>query len=83
MAPEVLDGAYDQACDMWSLGVITYCLLCGYPPFNADNDQLLFKKIKQCDYEFHLPEWGQVSDSAKRFIQGLLKIDTKLRMTPE
>jgi calcium-dependent protein kinase len=38
MAPEVLDGEYDQTCDMWSLGVITYCLLCGYPPFNADND---------------------------------------------
>lgn len=39
MAPEVLEGAYDETCDMWSIGVITYCLLCGYPPFNADNDQ--------------------------------------------
>jgi len=39
MAPEVLDGAYDEACDMWSIGVITYCILCGYPPFNAENDQ--------------------------------------------
>ena len=38
MAPEVLNGAYDEACDMWSIGVITYCILCGYPPFNADND---------------------------------------------
>ena len=39
MAPEVLEGAYDETCDMWSIGVITYCLLCGYPPFNADTDQ--------------------------------------------
>ena len=83
MAPEVLDGAYDETCDMWSLGVITYCLLCGYPPFNADNDQQLFRKIKTCDYEFYMPEWGSVSDEAKNFIEGLLKLDPKNRMTPE
>jgi hypothetical protein len=45
--------------------VITYCLLCGYPPFNAENDNLLFKKISKCDYEFHMPEWGSVSQDAK------------------
>lgn len=68
MAPEVIDGSYDEACDMWSLGVITYCLLCGYPPFNADNDQKLFVKIKKAQYEFYMPEWGQVSEEAKDFI---------------
>lgn len=83
MAPEVLDGAYDQTCDMWSLGVITYCLLCGYPPFNAENDLQLFMKIKNCDYEFYSPDWDTVSDSAKNFIEGLLKLDPKQRMTPE
>ena len=72
MAPEVLEGAYDETCDMWSIGVITYCLLCGYPPFNAETDSQLFRKIKLCDYEFHLPEWGSVSDDAKNFIRGLI-----------
>jgi calcium-dependent protein kinase len=38
MAPEVIDGLYNEACDMWSIGVITYCLLVGYPPFNAESD---------------------------------------------
>ena len=45
MAPEVIEGKYDESCDMWSIGVITYCLLAGYPPFNADTDMKLFRKI--------------------------------------
>lgn len=38
MAPEVLEGSYDELCDMWSIGVITYCIIAGYPPFNAETD---------------------------------------------
>jgi serine/threonine protein kinase len=83
MAPEVLDGAYDEACDMWSLGVITYCLLCGYPPFNAETDAKLFLKIKTCDYEFHNAEWDSMSPESKDFIRNLLKFEPKDRMTPE
>jgi calcium-dependent protein kinase len=45
MAPEVIDGKYDESCDMWSVGVITYCLLAGYPPFNDVSDAKLFRKI--------------------------------------
>lgn len=45
MAPEVISGMYDESCDMWSIGVITYCLLGGYPPFNGKNDAELFRKI--------------------------------------
>ena len=83
MAPEVLDGAYDEACDMWSLGVITYCLLCGYPPFNAETDAKLFLKIKTCDYDFNNPIWVSMSPESKDFIRNLLKPNPKDRMTPE
>ncbi len=83
MAPEVLNGAYSETCDMWSVGVIAYCLLCGYPPFNADTDQQLFRKIRLCDYEFHMPEWQGISEDAKNFIKALIQPNQKVRLTPE
>jgi len=46
MAPEVLTGkGYNNAVDFWSLGVILYVLLCGYPPFYEETNEKLFKKI--------------------------------------
>ena len=67
---------------MWSIGVITYCLLAAYPPFNADNDALLFRKIKVCDYEFHEEVWKEVSEEAKAFIMRLLEPRKEARMKP-
>jgi len=82
IAPEVLHmRGYDQQCDIWSLGVIVYILLCGFPPFYAENDAQLFEKIKRGDYRFLQPYWDPVSDSAKDFIRHMLVVDPKKRWT--
>lgn len=82
VAPEILQGAYTQSCDMWALGVITYCMLSGYPPFNAEDNKTLFRKILHCDYEFHEPQWTHISSEAKKFISCLIEPDTKKRLKP-
>lgn len=84
-APEVLTGesAYDKSVDLWSVGVVTYVLLCGYPPFYAQTQPLLFEKIIHAEYDFPEPEWTYISDTAKAFIKQLLVLDAKKRMTAE
>jgi MAP kinase interacting serine/threonine kinase len=105
MAPEVVDvwqyqaWSYDKRCDLWSLGIILYILLCGHRPFYAhcdDDDcgfddglacetcqELLFKSIQQGVYTFSQPEWAKVSDEAKDLIQHLLVKNPYQRYTTE
>ena len=66
---------------MWSLGVIAYIMLCGEPPFFAEQESTMFSKIKQCDYSFRASIWSQVSDQAKDFVSKLLVLDTNSRMS--
>jgi len=82
VAPEVLTNEdYDSSVDMWSVGVIIYILLCGYPPFYADNAPALFKKIMETRYDFDDPSWDEVSEDAKDLIRHLLVKDPKARWT--
>lgn len=52
ISPEVLKGDYGAKCDIWSLGVIMYILLCGEPPFNGDNDDVIMTKIMKGKFDF-------------------------------
>ncbi len=72
IAPEVLFEKYDEKCDVWSCGIIMYILLCGYPPFNGENDSEILAKIKLGKFSFPDEEWEHVSDGAKDFIKKLL-----------
>lgn len=47
IAPEVISGSYDEKCDIWSLGVLLYMLLCGQPPFYGSSRQEVMAKIKK------------------------------------
>ena len=82
VAPEIISGkVYQTQCDNWSLGVLAYILLCGYPPFYAKNRQDLFKYIRHAKYAFDSPYWDIVSSSAKDLISKCLVVDVRQRYT--
>jgi calcium/calmodulin-dependent protein kinase I len=73
-APEVmLKKGHGKPVDMWSLGVITYTLLCGYSPFRSENLQDLIDECCNARIIFHDRYWKDVSDDAKNFIGHLLQ----------
>lgn len=47
IAPEVILESYTEKCDIWSIGVIAYTLLCGHFPFDDKTDDLIMVKILQ------------------------------------
>lgn len=57
MAPEVMQGKYDQTCDIWSAGVILYILVSSVPPFNGETDEDILAKVKLMKYTFDSIFW--------------------------
>ena len=83
IAPEVLRKKYDKSCDLWSVGVIAYILLCGYPPFNGNDNNETHRAISHGIYYFPSREWKVTSRESRDFIRQLLKMDPSKRMTAE
>ncbi|KAM9526327.1 serine/threonine-protein kinase Chk2 isoform 1-T1 [Guaruba guarouba] len=88
LAPEVLNSlgtaGYSRAVDCWSLGVILFVCLCGYPPFNEQNTQLSLRdQITRGEYTFISKEWKHVSHLALDLVKKLLVVDPSKRLTTE
>lgn len=81
MAPEVIKGHYGFECDMWSLGVIMFIMLCGHFPFNGNSRGEVFSKIKAGEINWH--NATHISDEARDLIMKLLTVERKKRITAD
>lgn len=81
IAPEVLRKKYDNSCDLWSVGVLAYILLCGYPPFNGRNNDETHAYVLRGRYSFPSQEWKDTSRESRDFVRRLLQMDPRKRMS--
>eukprot|EP01129_Flabellula_baltica_P017016 TRINITY_DN929_c0_g1_i4.p1 TRINITY_DN929_c0_g1~~TRINITY_DN929_c0_g1_i4.p1 ORF type:complete len:602 (+),score=118.05 TRINITY_DN929_c0_g1_i4:28-1806(+) len=82
VAPEVLlSKPYDQSADIWSIGVITYMLLSGCPPFYGADQDTIFSRILHVNFHFSIPIFKEISNEAKSFISALLVYNPDRRPT--
>uniref|UniRef100_A0A2I3GGL0 non-specific serine/threonine protein kinase n=1 Tax=Nomascus leucogenys TaxID=61853 RepID=A0A2I3GGL0_NOMLE len=84
VAPEIIaETGYGLKVDIWAAGVITYILLCGFPPFRSENNlqEDLFDQILAGKLEFPAPYWDNITDSAKELISQMLQVNVEARCT--
>ncbi|CAO2648976.1 Nn.00g099250.m01.CDS01 [Neocucurbitaria sp. VM-36] len=90
VAPEILENSnhrrYTRAVDVWSLGVVLYICLCGFPPFSdelysPENPYTLSQQIKMGRFDYPSPYWDSVGDPALDLIDRMLTVDVESRIT--
>ncbi len=79
IAPEVLKGNYDEKCDIWSIGALTYIMLSGEPPFKGKSNNEIFMKIIKDPIKFNPYKWNNLSENSKNFIKLCLNKDPQKR----
>lgn len=73
IAPEVFShGGYNEAVDWWSVGVILYEMMVGYPPFYADESSITCQKILRWKSTLTIPSEAKLSPAATSLIKGLI-----------
>nr|XP_046271262.1 serine/threonine-protein kinase DCLK2 isoform X3 [Scatophagus argus] len=86
VAPEIIaESGYGLKVDIWAAGVITYILLCGFPPFRSESNMQedLFEQILQGRLDFPSPYWDNITDSAKELIGKMLQVNVEARYTAQ
>ena len=83
VSPEILKGQYNEKCDIWSLGVILFMMLSGYPPFDGSSDREIIESVKKAQYAFDEDIWFTISPSAKDLISQMFEVDLNTRTTAE
>jgi calcium-dependent protein kinase len=83
MSPQVIQGIYDSKVDLWSIGVISYMLLCTAKPFHNKSRSKMIDLILAGEYKREGAAWDGLSDNARDFVQKLLVVDAKHRMDAE
>ncbi|XP_078118926.1 LOW QUALITY PROTEIN: serine/threonine-protein kinase DCLK2 [Sander vitreus] len=86
VAPEIIsESGYGLKVDIWAAGVITYILLCGFPPFRSESNlqEDLFEQILMGQLDFPSPYWDNITDSAKELIGKMLQVNAEARYTAQ